>query len=440
LLAAGGLDVLPPARRRRIPRRREIVMATSQPAETLRTQSPLHSPSPSDAGAPVGERLLESARALGPLIREHAEQAEREGRLAKPVVEALSRAGFQSMFTPRSLGGLELDPVTVARVVEEISGFDSAAGWMLQGNTNGWWSSRFPEDGVAEIYAGGPDPRMAATFHPPHRAVPVPGGYRFTGRGTLASGIHEADWVLLSAFVMDGDRPKMTDVGPIVIALTMRTSEVEIVDTWRSLGMRGTDSNDVSATDVFVPVARTFAFAPNPALGKHYQGPLYRIPALASTIAIVPPVALALARGAIDEVRDLAGKKTPLGSMKTLRDRNAVQSALAEAEATLRSARLLLHDALGEAWRRASAGQESTLEQKAEVLLAGAHAVRSASRVVDLMHRQAGSSGIYQRSRLERLFRDAQTVRQHGVVCESRFEAVGQVMLGVAPEFVLVGL
>lgn len=281
---------------------------------------------------------------------------------------------------------------------------------------------------------------MAAAFHPPNRAVPVPGGYRFTGRAPLASGIHDAEWVLLSAFVMDGDRPKMTDAGPEVIALMMRTSEVEIIDSWHSLGMRGTDSNDVAADNVFVPSARTFPFAPNPRRGRHYQGPLYRIPALASTVAIVAPVALALARGAIAELRDLAARKTPLGSMKTLRDRNVVQAALAEAEGMLRSARLLLHDTLGEAFRRASAGDESTLEQKAAVVLAGAHATRAASRVVDLMHRQAGTSGIYQRSRLERLFRDAQTVRQHGIVCESRFEAVGQVMLGVAPEFVLVGL
>ena len=71
-------------------------------------------------------------------------------------------------------------------------------------------------------------------------------------------------------------------------------------------------------------------------------------------------------------------------------------------------------------------------------MLAGTHAVRSASKVADLMHRMAGSSGIYERSRLERHFRDAQTVRQHGFLCESRFETVGQIYLGVEPEFPFV--
>ena len=62
------------------------------------------------------------------------------------------------MFTPRTLGGLEADPVTVAHVAEEIASFDSAAAWALQaGNTGAWWAGHLPQQGVAELFAGGPD-------------------------------------------------------------------------------------------------------------------------------------------------------------------------------------------------------------------------------------------------------------------------------------------
>jgi hypothetical protein len=54
------------------------------------------------------------------------------------------------------------------------------------------------------------------------------------------------------------------------------------------------------------------------------------------------------------------------------------------------------------------------------------------------MHRVAGTSGIYARSRLERHFRDALTVRHHGFMCESRLETVGQIYLGLEPEFPFV--
>lgn len=72
-------------------------------------------------------------------------------------------------------------------------------------------------------------------------------------------------------------------------------------------------------------------------------------------------------------------------------------------------------------------------------MLACAHAVRTSAPVADLMHRMGGTNGIYERSRLERHFRDAHTVRHHGFVSEARLETVGQVYLGIEPEFGFVG-
>ena len=87
--------------------------------------------------------LVEVAQALGPIIREHAAEAERERRLSQPVVDALAAAGLLRLYVPRSLGGLETDPVTCARLVEVISGFDSAAGWALMStNAMAWFLSR----------------------------------------------------------------------------------------------------------------------------------------------------------------------------------------------------------------------------------------------------------------------------------------------------------
>jgi alkylation response protein AidB-like acyl-CoA dehydrogenase len=154
-----------------------------------------------------------------------------------------------------------------------------------------------------------------------------------------------------------------------------------------------------------------------------------------STDVIIAPVALAIARGAITAVRELADRKTPLGSTKTMRHRPAVQFALADAEAQLRAARLLFYEVLNTTWQRVLANESPTLEQRADLMLACAHAVRTSAHVADLMHRMGGTNGIYERSRLERHFRDAQTVRHHGFLSESRLETVGQVYLGVDPEF-----
>ena len=385
------------------------------------------------------ESLVSRARALGPFIREHTAITERERRLARPVLEAMREAGFFRMFTPRTLGGLETDPVTVARVAEEIASADSAAAWALQaGNTGAWWAGHFSETGVAELFAEGPDLLMAASFSPPHRAEPVPGGYRFTGRGPLASTVHDSPWLMMTGLIFDGEQPRMTPSGPIAVAVALRTSDVQVIDTWHSLGMRGTDSNDVAAENVFVPESRSFTLSPVYAPEAHFAGPLYRLPAPVSVDVVVAPVALAIARNGINALREIADRKTPLGSMKTIRHKPAVQSALADAEAQLRAARLLFYETLNSTWQGAVANQPATLEQRADLMLACTHAVRTSAHVADLMHRMGGAAGIYERSPLERHFRDAQTVRHHGFLSEPRLETVGQVYLGLEPEFAFV--
>jgi alkylation response protein AidB-like acyl-CoA dehydrogenase len=78
------------------------------------------------------------------------------------------------------------------------------------------------------------------------------------------------------------------------------------------------------------------------------------------------------------------------------------------------------------------------MEQRADLLLAGIHAARSAAQVTDLVHQLAGTTAIYSRSQLDRHFRDAHTLRHHGFVSESKLESVGQIYLGLPPDFPLI--
>ena len=383
----------------------------------------------------VDTTLIEAARRIAPVIREYYEEAERERRLSPPVLAALHDAGFLRMCTPRSLGGLEVDPLTRALVIEEISGHDTAAGWTLA-NPLDWayLCARLPDAGAEDIYGHGANVVIAAQFGRPMQAAPAQGGYRITGRAPFVSNCQDAHWVATTAAVIVGDHARAEDEPEMVMAYLPRAS-CHVIDTWDVMGMRGTGSHDVAVTDIFVPTARTFPLVPAFTPGSHYQGPLYRFPLVGIVASNLPPLLLAVARRAIEEVSALAQGKMPVAASTVLRERASAQAKLAQAEAILRAGRVFLYDTLRDTWEAIVAGETLSLRHKADVLLAMTHAVQSAVQAVELMYRVAGTSGIYTRSPLERYFRDVQVLRHHAFGAETRYETVGQVYLDLPPDF-----
>jgi indole-3-acetate monooxygenase len=386
--------------------------------------------------------LIEAARHIAPVIRAHSDEAERERRLSKPVVDALTHAGLMRMLTPRSLGGLEVDPLTCARVVEEVAAADSAAGWSLF-NPLSWAfiSARLPDEGAEALFGRHPSAVIAGPFHPPMPATHVAGGYRVTGRSPFASNCHDATWIASTVLVMEGGAPRMSASGaPEVLVAFFPSAQCEIIDTWHVMGMRGTGSDDIAVTDAFVPAGLTFPLVPERVSGSHYQGPLYQFSLMGALAATFPPIVLAIARNAIDDVATLAQGKTPFGSTTLLRERPTAQGKLAQAEAALRSARVLLYDTLAEAWERTLTGEPASLTHRADLLLATVNATSSAAKVAELMYSVAGTHGIYTKNPLERHFRDLQVLKQHGFASENLYESVGQVYLGLPPGFAPVAL
>jgi indole-3-acetate monooxygenase len=151
----------------------------------------------------------------------------------------------------------------------------------------------------------------------------------------FVSGADQAHWFLGLAEIYDGDTQRLGASGTPVTLLTMCPAiEAVIADNWRKLGMRGTGSHDVVITDVFVPLSHTALLARYEKPGSAYEGPLYKF-AIWTSISVQAPPALGIARAAIDDLLELAARKTPAYLATSLRDRAPVQAAIGETEATL---------------------------------------------------------------------------------------------------------
>lgn len=384
--------------------------------------------------------LLEIAREIGPGLSQYAEEEARNRRPSQQTLNALKDAGLLTLYLPQSLGGIEADPLTTAEIVQEIATYNTTAGWsMMVANTSAWWSSRLSDKGIDELYSCGPNTTIAGAFHPPMKATPVDHGYRITGRSPLVSNIHEAQWIFVTAFVMEEGQVKMNRGIPEIVGVFMSPEDCEIIDTWYALGMKATDSNDVAATDVFVPEHLSYALTPVYLPNRHYVGRLYQYPAIAASIgSLIVPVALAVARNAITELKMLAEKKVPFGSSVSIRERGSIQRKLGLAEAYVQSGRAYLHQALSGCWNKTVRDQPITLEERASLLLAITHTNQTCLQAVELMYSAAGTSAIYTRNKLSEYFCDAQVIRHHGFANESRYETAGQVYFGLEPDLPVI--
>src|SRR6202158_6615854 len=68
---------------------------------------------------------------LAPIIREHADRAEREAQMPREVADACHEAGMFRMLLRRSMGGGEVTILDSLRLCEEVARVDASAGWNL---------------------------------------------------------------------------------------------------------------------------------------------------------------------------------------------------------------------------------------------------------------------------------------------------------------------
>lgn len=367
--------------------------------------------------------IVTAARALAPKAQAAAEQAERERRLPEEVVQGMIAAGLPNMLVPQTLGGGEVHPATMVRAIEELAIGDGAAAWCaIIAATSGIPAAYMDEGAAREIF--GPDVVVGGVFAPRGKATRVAGGYSASGRWPFASGCQHCTWLQGGTLTSPGgDSP---DERPAFHLMLFPAEDVEIIDTWSVSGLCGTGSHDIEVRDLFVPESRAVSLA-----SPSHPGPLYTFPIFGLIAVGIAAVSLGLARGAIDELLTLAGAKVPTMSSRRLADRSAIQSAVAEAEATLRSARAFLFEAIADAWEAATTEGQIDLERRALLRVAATNATRSSASAVDLMYEAGGGSSIYRTSPLQRRFRDVHTATQHMMVAPPTYELAGRVLLGI---------
>jgi alkylation response protein AidB-like acyl-CoA dehydrogenase len=362
------------------------------------------------------------------MIRARADEIDATRELPRPLFEALADARLFQLAIPRAIGGLEADLPTFVQVMEELGKADASTAWAVnQGANFASISARMPPEVARAIWIDTPRSVVANTPVATAQAIVVEGGYRVTGRQGFSTGCRHASWIATHAQIVENGEVRLADGKPEARYCFVPVSEVELLDTWNTRGMRGTGTHHFAVKDVFVPAERTVFAVGAPVL---HPGPRYKIPFGLSFSPGDAAVALGVARSALEAFFEIAGAKVPRHMPGLLREQALTQFTVGQAEAALRSGRAFLMEAVGELWDEATMG-EIGLERRAVLRVAATHAIRLAAHVVDSVYNASGATAVFDGQLLQRHFQDIHVITQHVQGRLQHYELVGQHWLGL---------
>jgi alkylation response protein AidB-like acyl-CoA dehydrogenase len=367
---------------------------------------------------PPARGAAEIARELGPVLAARADATSDEDKYVADNVALLKTSGLVEAGVPRELGGGGADVDELAAMLRTLAYHCGSTGLAFSMHTHqvaipAWrWQhqkvaavepllKRIANERILLLSSGGSD-WIAGSG----KAEKVEGGYRINARKIFTSGAPTGD-ILMTGAILE------TDEGPMVLhfGIPMNSPHVKVLDTWRTLGMRGTGSHDVLIEGHVVPEA---AVAVRRKAGEWH--PVFQIIA---TIAfpLIYAVYLGVAESARDIAIGLAKRKAP--------NRHAIDLA-GRMETELTAARLA-SDSMLAAVRR-NAPSADTINQ---VMIGRQLVARHAIAAVEYAMELAGGAGFYRSAGLERRFRDIQAARYHPLQSGPQAEYAGAMALGL---------
>lgn len=356
------------------------------------------------------------AHQLGPQIAAGAATADESGAFVADNMKLLKAEGFHAAAVPVELGGGGASHAELSDMLRTLGRYCGSTALAFAMHTHAvalpaWRWRRTPEavEGLLKrvvgekltlISSGGSDWLDGSCA-----AVPVEGGFRVTGRKVFASGCELGDLLVTMAV-------QETPEGPTVLhmAIPLRAEGVKVLDTWNTMGMRGTGSQDIELKDVFVPDAAVTVRRPS---GKWH--PLMHMVSMIA-FPLIYSVYVGLAEAARDKAVALAARKSS----------DDLTQIVGEMDTELAAARLALADMVA-----CAADGEPGAEVTSRIFTGRTLVARSVLRTVEKAMEAAGGVGFYRKAELERIWRDVQAARYHPLQEKAQARLAGRVALGL---------
>ncbi len=366
--------------------------------------------------------LIEVAHELGTVFARRAEETTDEDAFVADNFAMLKEAGLVEAGVPAEFGGGGVSVDELAAMLRTLGYHCGSTGLAFSMHTHqvaipAWrWTHqkaapvepllrRIAQERIFLLSSGGSD-----WIGGSGKAEKVEGGYRITARKAFTSGAPTGNLLMTGAVLETEGEPAQV----LHFGVPMNSPAVRVMDNWRTLGMRGTGSNDVMIDGHVVPEA---AVAVKRKAGEWH--PLFQIIA---TIGF--PLIYSVYLGVAESARDIA-----IGVAKKKKVDNHMIQLAGRMDTELAGARLAREHMLAAV--RLDAPSADTINQ---VMMGRQLVARHAIAAVELAMELAGGAGFYRATGLERRFRDIQAARYHPLQAGPQAQYAGSMALGLPVE------
>jgi alkylation response protein AidB-like acyl-CoA dehydrogenase len=348
---------------------------------------------------------MERARALQPRLRERIAETEQQRHLVPANVADLLENGLYGLMTPKRFGGSELGPEAMIDVTIELASACPSTGWVhMLWTAHMWLLALFPLETQEELWSN-PNMLASSVVNTVGDVVAVDGGFRWTGRGFFSSGVDHCSWLTAAAPVKRAGQPDE------LRWLLIPREDIEIVDDWFTVGLKGTGSKTIVVNDVFIPERRSLLGTDaedgiSPGQRVH-ANPMYGAISWANFTAAMAAPAVGAARGFLATFEErLRGKMANIDDgllVNMSRYAQAVAQVDAAYAVTLqnaqRYARVPARD-VGNAIRAKCRRDQAFTAQ-------------TARKAVSYLYEEGGGGSLFEPSDLQRFWRDTTAASAH---------------------------
>nr|WP_047169555.1 acyl-CoA dehydrogenase family protein [Sphingomonas sp. Y57] len=372
--------------------------------------------------------LLEAARHVAEIARDHRRSSDELRYLAPEAFAAVRDAGLLRLLMPRRYGGFEASMATMVECLAAVAeGCPSAAWNIMIANTTAWHFGRRDRSMQDEVFSS-PEVVISGAISPGGSAVKADGGWIVSGRYPFLSFVRYADWVFFPVAC------KGEDGSDDILSLYCPSSDIKLLDTWHTLGLRGTGSTDGVLEKLFVPDRRVVRNEDRNAVTEdslRHATNLYKMPVVCVLPLFIGAVVLGAARRGLQVFTEALGSRTERYSGRAKEQSQAMQIRLARAASRIDAGALMLQEAARLYDERCEADEILSLSERARVKWLSVAGTDFLRQGVNEIFDGSGGTAVYDSSELQAIFRNIHTATHHAVCdIDPAAETYGKILLG----------